>query len=175
MISTTSSPAKVAFLESLGVPKDHIINYRTHPNWSAQVLRITNGRGVDHVVEVGGSSTIEQSLLSVRLGGLISMIGFLSEGKKTDLVLGIIFGAKTCESFKSVSCSTRSPYSNEWFFRSVRGVYNISKPMNQALVKFLQEKELHPVIAKTFEWEDAKQAFSFLQNFDGSGKIVIRI
>lgn len=88
----------MAFLKSLGVPETHIINYRTHPNWSTEVLRLTKGRGVDHVVEVGGSSTIEESLLSAKLGGLISMVGFLSEGTKTDLVLGIIFGAKTCES-----------------------------------------------------------------------------
>ena len=108
MISTTYSPPKLVFLQSLGVPETHIINYRTHPDWSAEVLRLTGGRGVDHVVEVGGSSTIEESLLSTRLGGLISMIGFLSEGKKTDLVLGIIFGAKTCESTSQsiyINCS----------------------------------------------------------------------
>lgn len=58
---------------------------------------------------------------------------------------------------------------------SVRGVYNVSKPMNEALVKFVREKRIRPAIAKIFEWEDAREAFRLLQNFDGSGKIVIKI
>ena len=47
--------------------------------------------------------------------------------------------------------------------------------MVEALVKFVGEKQIHPTIAKTFEWEDAREAFLFLQNFDGSGKIVVKI
>lgn len=62
---------------------------------------------------------------------------------------------------------------SDWL--SVRGVYNVSKPMNEALVQFVREKQIRPAIAKTFEWEDAREAFRLLQNFDGSGKIVIKI
>ena len=58
---------------------------------------MTNGKGVDHVVEVGGSGTMEQSVACTKRGGLVSSVGFLAEGKKSDLVGPLLYGAKTCE------------------------------------------------------------------------------
>jgi NADPH:quinone reductase-like Zn-dependent oxidoreductase len=57
---------------------DHLINYRTQPQWARAVSEITGGRGADHVVEVGGSATLTQSLRACRVGGHIAMIGVLS-------------------------------------------------------------------------------------------------
>ena len=59
-----------------------------------EVLRLTNGKGVDHVIEVGGAATIEKSLASLRQGGLVSIIGYLTSSKKLDLIPPILFGAK---------------------------------------------------------------------------------
>ena len=56
----------------------HTINYRTTPEWSAQALEITGGRGVDLVVELGGADTLAQSMRCVTVGGHISVIGVLS-------------------------------------------------------------------------------------------------
>ena len=92
VISTSSSDEKLAFARKLG--SHHTINYRTSPNWEEEVLRLTDRQGVDHVIEVGGASTIEKSLASLRQGGLISIIGYLSSSKKYDLVPAILFGAK---------------------------------------------------------------------------------
>jgi NADPH:quinone reductase-like Zn-dependent oxidoreductase len=80
VIATSSSDSKLKLAQAMGAK--HIINYNTHPNWAEEVLRITQGRGVDHVLDVGGASTIEQSLQSSRQAGLVSLIGFLSEPKK---------------------------------------------------------------------------------------------
>lgn len=73
----------------------HVINYKKNPNWSEEVLRITGGKGVDHVVDVGGAGTIEESLKSARYGGLVSVVGILSESQQTDLIPLILFGART--------------------------------------------------------------------------------
>lgn len=95
MIATSSSDTKLALAKSLGASTT--INYITTPNWETEVLRLTNGRGVDNVVEIAGSSTIEQSLACAKQGGLVSLVGFLSESKESGLVPALLFGGKTGE------------------------------------------------------------------------------
>lgn len=95
VIATSSTDEKLETAKRLGAK--HVINYRKNANWADEVLRITNGRGVDHVVEVGGAGTIEESLRSTRVGGLVSVMGILTESKQADLIPHILFGAKTSE------------------------------------------------------------------------------
>jgi len=76
VIATSSSEEKRRRLEELGASAT--INYAENPKWSRTVRELTGGRGVDHVVEVGGAGTLEQSLRSVRTGGTVSVIGVLS-------------------------------------------------------------------------------------------------
>ena len=76
-IVTSSSDAKLAAArEQHGA--DHGINYVRTPAWGKEVLRLTGGRGADHVVDVGGAGTIAQSLRCVAYGGTVSSIGYLS-------------------------------------------------------------------------------------------------
>ena len=93
MISTSSSDQKLELARKLGA--QHTINYKTTPDWELEALRLTNNRGVDHVIEVGGAGTIDKSLVSLRQGGLVSIIGYLTSSRKLDLVPAILFGAKT--------------------------------------------------------------------------------
>jgi NADPH:quinone reductase-like Zn-dependent oxidoreductase len=76
VIATSSSDEKLQRLKALGA--DDLINYKETPEWGAAVLGLTGGVGVDHVVEVGGAGTLEQSMIAARLGGHISMIGVLA-------------------------------------------------------------------------------------------------
>jgi NADPH:quinone reductase-like Zn-dependent oxidoreductase len=76
VIATTSSDAKAERLKSLGAAA--VINYRTHPEWHEEVLRLTGGRGVDCVVEVGGSGTLDRSFKSLARGGKVALIGVLT-------------------------------------------------------------------------------------------------
>jgi NADPH:quinone reductase-like Zn-dependent oxidoreductase len=76
VIATSSSNEKLQRLKALGA--DDLINYKETPAWGAAVLGLTGGVGVDHVVEVGGAGTLEQSMIAARLGGHISMIGVLA-------------------------------------------------------------------------------------------------
>ncbi|WP_240655757.1 zinc-binding dehydrogenase [Paraburkholderia phosphatilytica] len=78
VISTSSSDDKLNSARKLGA--SDTINYRVHPEWQQEALRLTNGRGVDHVVEVGGGGTIDRSVASVAVGGQVHMIGALSNG-----------------------------------------------------------------------------------------------
>lgn len=76
VVVTSSSEEKLEKARSLGA--DHTINYREHADWGSRVRDWTNGRGVDHVVEVGGPATLVQSLEACRPGGHIAMIGVLT-------------------------------------------------------------------------------------------------
>ncbi len=85
IIATSSSDKKLARVKEMGA--DHVINYRSNPDWHKTVREITNGRGVDHVVEVGGAGTLEKSISSVRVSGAISIIGVLA-GAAAEVNLG---------------------------------------------------------------------------------------
>jgi NADPH:quinone reductase-like Zn-dependent oxidoreductase len=95
VISTSSSDAKLEIVKKLGAR--FTVNYTKTPAWEEEVLRLTNGKGVDHVVDIGGGGTIEQSLKCVKQGGLVSLVGFLASGKAVELVTPVLFGGKTCE------------------------------------------------------------------------------
>ncbi|MEM8685909.1 MAG: NAD(P)-dependent alcohol dehydrogenase [Pseudomonadota bacterium] len=85
VIITSSSDAKLDKAKVLGA--DHVINYRSDPEWHKAAREISGAEGVDHVIEVGGAGTLEKSISAVRPGGLISLIGVLS-GAGADISLG---------------------------------------------------------------------------------------
>ena len=76
VIATSSSDAKLERLKAMGA--DHLINYKTTEDWGVAAKAFTGGRGVDHVVEIGGSGTLNQSIMASRLGGHIALIGVLA-------------------------------------------------------------------------------------------------
>jgi NADPH:quinone reductase-like Zn-dependent oxidoreductase len=76
VIATSSSDAKLERLKAMGA--DHLINYKATPDWGAAAKKWTGGRGVDHVVEIGGAGTLDQSTIASRLGGHIALIGVLT-------------------------------------------------------------------------------------------------
>ncbi|MDT3671729.1 MAG: NAD(P)-dependent alcohol dehydrogenase [Aromatoleum sp.] len=78
VIATSSSDEKLERVKALGA--NHVINYRRETDWASRVLDFTGGRGVDHIVEVGGPGTLAQSIQACRIGGHIALIGVLTGG-----------------------------------------------------------------------------------------------
>jgi NADPH:quinone reductase-like Zn-dependent oxidoreductase len=76
VIATSSSDEKLARLKALGA--DHLINYKQTEAWGMKALELTQGRGVDHVVEIGGAGTLDQSMIATRNGGHVAVIGILA-------------------------------------------------------------------------------------------------
>lgn len=76
VIATSGSDGKLERLRALGAV--HGVNYRRTPEWDARVLELTEGRGVDHVVDPIGGENLNRSLNAVRLGGTIGLVGFLA-------------------------------------------------------------------------------------------------
>ena len=76
VIATSSSGEKLDRLRALGAV--HVINYRELKSWGEEVRKLTGGRGVDHVIEIGGAGTLPQSIEAIRVGGHIALIGVLT-------------------------------------------------------------------------------------------------
>lgn len=104
VIATSSTDAKLEEAKKLGAAE--LINYNNHPKWESEVLRLTKGRGVDLVSDVGGSSTVEQSIVSLRQGGTACLIGFLTPPKDTDIVFLLIKEARICKFFSHFGFSS---------------------------------------------------------------------
>jgi len=85
--ATSSSDDKLAKLKELGA--SHVVNYREDAEWGKTVMKMSRGRGIDHVVEIGGAATLKQSMRCSSLGGMISMIGVVG-GPRAELNVPIV-------------------------------------------------------------------------------------
>ncbi|HEY3695591.1 NAD(P)-dependent alcohol dehydrogenase [Phenylobacterium sp.] len=92
VVATSSSDEKLERLMGLGA--DYLINYKQEPEWGQKAKELTDGRGVDHVIEIGGAGTLPQSITALRMGGHIAMIGVLA-GLSGDVPTGKLFSNLT--------------------------------------------------------------------------------
>jgi NADPH:quinone reductase-like Zn-dependent oxidoreductase len=150
VIITSSSDEKLARAKALGA--DETINYKTTPEWDKEVLRLTGGRGVDMVLEVGGGETFTRSMSSVRTSGQMAVIGVLT-GVAGTIPVGLI-GIQTL---------------------SVRGIFVGSVAMFEDMNRAIAAHQLHPVIDQVFPFEQSVDALRYLQSAQHFGKIVIAL
>jgi NADPH:quinone reductase-like Zn-dependent oxidoreductase len=149
VIATSGSDDKLARVRALGA--DATINYKATPEWDREVFRLTNGVGVDLVVEVGGAGTLPRSINATRMDGRIALIGVLARGEGVD-PLKIVM--------KSLE---------------VKGIYVGSREMFEQMNRAVTESKFKPVIDKTFAFDQAPEALNYLQSGSHFGKIVIQI
>lgn len=147
VICTTGCDQKAKRLEKLGA--SHVINYKKNLHWGKAALEATGGRGVDHVVEVGGSGTLEQSIHSVRMGGTISLIGVLSGTA----------GFETTPLLMKNIC--------------LQGLFVGSIEMFQRMSRAIEVNSLRPIIDAAYPMHDIEKALAHLESGKHFGKIVI--
>lgn len=145
VIATSSSDAKLERIKALGA--DHLINYRTTPDWGSEAERLTGG--VDHVIEVGGAGTLAQSIAAVGYNGEISMIGVLTRDGDTN-PRNLMFKGAT-----------------------IRGIFVGSRAMAVRLSDFVEAHEIMPVIDRCFPIEQALDAYHYQASSNLFGKVVI--
>ena len=147
VILTSSSSAKLE--RASAMQADHVLNYREWPEWDREVLKLTEGRGVDVVIEVGGAGTLERSLRSVRKGGTVVMIGRLAGGGAID-PLPVMRRA-----VRLIGINV--------------GSHQAFQEMNRAITA----SGLHPVIDRVYPFEEAIPAYLHLASGTHFGKLVI--
>jgi NADPH:quinone reductase-like Zn-dependent oxidoreductase len=150
VLVTSSSDEKLARAKALGAAGT--INYRTHPEWDREVLRLTDGRGVDHVLDVGGAGTLGRSIGAVAAGGQIAMIGVLT---------GV--GA------------AGSPYGLLGKQASLQGVYVGSRGHFERMNDAVSAHRMEPILDREFSFDDAPAAYRHLEGASHFGKVVIRL
>jgi NADPH:quinone reductase-like Zn-dependent oxidoreductase len=149
-VITSSSDDKLKRAKTMGAA--HTINYKTTPEWDKAAVEFTGGRGVDHVVEVGGQGTLARSFGAIRIGGKISMIGGLS-GAATELNPGLILGRRA----------------------NVQGISVGSTQMFEAMNAAIAANKIKPVIDRVFGFDEAQAAYKHLASGAHFGKVVIRV
>jgi NADPH:quinone reductase-like Zn-dependent oxidoreductase len=150
-IITSSSDEKLQRARALGA--DATINYRKHPEWQDEALRLTQGRGVDLTVEVGGAGTLTRSLAATRMGGTVSVIGGLAG-----------FGGTPIE-----------PIALLRNFIRLSGFMVGSRVMLEDLLRFMESTQIRPVVDRELPFSEAALAYEHLEAGRHFGKIVIRI
>jgi len=153
VIATTSSKDKADRLKQLGA--DHIINYKDDANWGETAKKLTGGRGVQHVVEVGGPNTMAQSLKAISFDGVITIIGFIAGGKG---------GAQP--SFVDVLTNVCT----------VRGVLVGSRHMFEDMNRAVEANNIKPIIDdKVWKLDQAKDAYQYMWDQKHFAKVCIQI
>lgn len=150
-IVLSSSNAKLERARAMGAWQT--INYREHPQWADEVWDITSGHGVDHVVEVGGPGTLEQSMKCVAASGHIALIGVLTG-----------FGAPNTSLFPLLARNVR-----------LNGIYVGSRDKFMEMNSFIESKQIQPSIDQVFSFDEAPDAFEYLQSAKHFGKVVIAV
>jgi len=149
VVATSSSDSKLARMRELGA--DHLVNYKEHPNWGEEVLRLTGG--VDAVIDVGGETTLAQSVSCAKIDGFIAVIGVL--GGFGDASVSIIEVMQ-----KNLN---------------LRGITVGCGQSLERFCRFVEEKALLPQISHTFPASDLEGALALMQDNAHFGKIAIAV
>lgn len=150
VISTSSSDEKLERLATLGA--DELINYRSTPAWGKRALELTDGRGVDVVVEIGGAGTLPQSIEAVRIGGHISLIGVLA-GFAGEVPTAALFSRNA----------------------TLKGITVGSRAQQEDMIRAVEVSAIEPVIDSTFPLEQLADAFRHQESQKHFGKICVEL
>ena len=164
-IITSSDDKKLARAKD-DLRADEGVNYRTHWQWQEAVMKATDNRGADIIFETGGTKTLRKSFACIAFGGLINCIGYLS-GKTDDDNEG---GGKEPELHR-LNVNVLALRRNV----TLKGIINGSRDEFEAMVRFYEKNEIHPVISKTFKFEEAKEALQYVADGQHFGKVVIKV
>ena len=150
VFATSSSDDKLKRLTGMGAAG--VVNYRDTPDWGAEIARMTGGRGVDHVVEVGGPATLEQSIKACRIGGHMALIGVLT-GRAGEVPTAAMMARQ----------------------QRLQGLIVGSRSMQQDMVRAMEVTGLKPVLDRGFALEDIADAFRHEESGAHFGKITLSI
>jgi NADPH:quinone reductase-like Zn-dependent oxidoreductase len=148
VIITSSSDEKLAQAKALGA--DHLINYKTTPDWEEEVKKLTGGEGATYVLEVAGQ--LARSLRALRPGGTVFQIGQVSPSDEVP-------------NLRMVPINTQR----------LQGIYVGSTQMLADLVRAFDTNNLKPVISHVFDFAEAKDALAHMGSGAHFGKIVVRV
>jgi NADPH:quinone reductase-like Zn-dependent oxidoreductase len=150
VMATSSTDEKLERLIALGA--SDVINYKRTPDWDQDVLRLSGGRGVDCVVEVGGGGTFARSLQALARGGKVCLIGFVA-GRDGDT----------------------SPFPLMTKAGNLHGIFVGDRDMFEEMNRAITVNHIKPVVDRVFGFDEAQQAFAHHASGQFVGKVVIQM
>jgi NADPH:quinone reductase-like Zn-dependent oxidoreductase len=148
VIITSLSDEKLERARALGA--DHVINYKSEAVWGARARDLTGGRGVDHIIEVGGPGTLPQSIRAVSIGGHIALIGILT-GMGGEVPTALLMARQA----------------------RLQGLIVSSRREQIDMVRAIEATGLHPVIDRSFALGEIAEAFRHQEAGRHFGKICL--
>ena len=150
VIATSSSEEKLEKLKRLGA--DTVINYKAVPDWGQKAKDLTDGRGVDHVIEVGGPGTLAQSITACRTGGHIALIGVLT-GFAGEVAIPALFSNQI----------------------RISGISIGSRADQEDMIRAITANRLKPVIDRRFLLQEIVAAFKYYESQKHFGKVCLEL
>ncbi|KRA61758.1 NADPH:quinone oxidoreductase [Caulobacter sp. Root655] len=150
VIATSSSEEKLEKLQRLGA--DEVVNYRATPDWGQKAKDLTDGRGVDHVMEVGGPGTLAQSIAACRTGGHIALIGVLT-GFVAEVAIPALFSNQI----------------------RISGISIGSRADQEDMIRAITANRLKPVIDRCFPLREIAMAFAYYESQKHFGKVCLEL
>jgi len=167
----TASASKHEAIRAIGV--DHAIDYR-RGDVAGDVRRLTNGRGVDVVLDpIGGRSFADSYRLLAPLGRLIVYgVSSMAGGERRSLLRALTVLVQMPR-FKPLSLMNRN---RGVFGLNVGHLWDERARLADAMRQVLDDvaaARLRPIVARTFPLERADDAHRFLQTRSNIGKVVL--
>jgi NADPH2:quinone reductase len=154
VLATASSDERLEALKPLGL--DVGINYRTH-DVVQEVMRITDKKGVNLVVDSVGGSTLQGSLLSLAYRGRVSMVGAAGREPMTVDVSSLMGGNRTLQGvFLGAEIAGDRAHDNI-----------------QRLIDEAARGELKIVIDREFPLSEAAAAHAYIESRQAVGRVLL--
>jgi NADPH:quinone reductase-like Zn-dependent oxidoreductase len=150
VIATSSSDEKIEKLKRLGA--DEVINYKAEPEWGRKAKKLTDRRGVDHVIEIGGAGTLAQSIAACRTGGHIAIIGVLA-GFSGEVAIPALFANQI----------------------KISGISVGNRADQEDMIRAINVNRLKPVLDRRFSLQDIAEAFKYYESQSHFGKVCLQL
>ncbi len=150
VIATSSSDEKLEKVKRLGA--DDVINYKAVPEWGRKAKALTDGRGVDHVMEVGGPATLMQSIAACRTGGHIAIIGILT-GFAAEVPIPALFANQI----------------------RISGISVGNRADHEDMIRAITVNRLQPLIDRSFPLQEIVAAFRHYESQKHFGKVCLEL
>ncbi|KAL4906221.1 hypothetical protein BDW74DRAFT_177240 [Aspergillus multicolor] len=150
VLAITSSDSKAAKLKELGA--DAVVNYSACPDWEREILALTDGKGVDCVLDIAGEKTIVKSAAATRIGGVVVIVGFASG-----------FGG----GLPPIDILSRN--------LTVTGSAVGSRLEFEDMLAAMARRETKPVIDRVYPFAEYQEAYKRLESGQHVGKVVVQV
>jgi NADPH:quinone reductase-like Zn-dependent oxidoreductase len=146
VIAISSNESRLEHMRNLGAWRT--INYASNPDWTKDVMQLTDQQGADHIVDIGGADSLDKSIASVAIGGSVSVVGVMTFG-------GVELAPLIAKS------------------ATLRGIAVGSRDMFEAMNRALVNNDIHPVIGRQMNWHQVADAYAYMKSGTHIGKIVV--